>query len=452
MDHRPRCPICSAKLSSLASSFISMNSPNKKSPQVKGIPRSQPIQPKMANAANRKPPLAPPIYRPQPTPKVLQTKRANQQSAPPVRPPQQTPKVLQAKRMKGSAPQHTARRVQGRPVSGNVVQPLWGTVAGALGGAVVGAITAPAWVPALVGAGAMAAGAVVVGAAGALVGYGGEQVASGCASGRARSSVVSPPSGGAGPSSSSSSSSSSSGSGGDNHSEELPLTNKQKFDRLVTLVNRLKDRGVYTWHARAGEFRGIEAYVNDMQKNLARNSGYAIPASVGAQLDRATTFRDEFFRWKQGAPGEAASQPYRFQEQPKQHYEIPRARRVRVVKERATVVEWLTHWGWTVNTSGQSYYNKTYGETDVHLSLPMMPADDETAVTESTASGVWIGRAVHITMQDYRPGSKNNPRIWYRSRWEKSAIPASEEDWLLTIASDITTAAGFTGVITQPVR
>src|SRR6266478_4071086 len=67
-------------------------------------------QPKMANGTvNWKPPVAPPIYRPQPVPKALQLKKpvphqpfsqSGRASAPPVAPPayrpQPVPKVLQA--------------------------------------------------------------------------------------------------------------------------------------------------------------------------------------------------------------------------------------------------------------------------------------------------------------------------------------------------------------------
>ena len=66
--------------------------------------KPKPIQPQMANGAlNRKPPVVPPVYRPQPVTKVLQTKRSsvpNQRAAqtprPPVAPPVYRP---QAKEM-----------------------------------------------------------------------------------------------------------------------------------------------------------------------------------------------------------------------------------------------------------------------------------------------------------------------------------------------------------------
>ncbi len=53
-----------------------------------------------------KPPAAPPVYRPQPTPKVLQTKAAGTK-APPVYRPQPTPRVLQRKT--ANAPQPTVQ-------------------------------------------------------------------------------------------------------------------------------------------------------------------------------------------------------------------------------------------------------------------------------------------------------------------------------------------------------
>ncbi len=71
------------------------------------------VQPATANA--RKTPVAPPVYRPQPVPKVLQRKTANESKAqttatktrevkaPPVFRPQPTPRVLQAKAHKPSA-------------------------------------------------------------------------------------------------------------------------------------------------------------------------------------------------------------------------------------------------------------------------------------------------------------------------------------------------------------
>lgn len=87
--------------------FGRMNHSNKKSPPAKSI--VQPFrQQKPVGAPVIKTPVAPPVYRPQPTPKVLQLKKAQpttattaavrkQPVAPPVYRPQPTPKVLQRK-------------------------------------------------------------------------------------------------------------------------------------------------------------------------------------------------------------------------------------------------------------------------------------------------------------------------------------------------------------------
>lgn len=82
-------------------------------------PRGQNVaQPKAAAPQVRPAPAAPPAYRPQPAPKVLQTKTATVQgpadakgrapAAPPVYRPQPVPKVLQRKTV-GSQPPHDAR-------------------------------------------------------------------------------------------------------------------------------------------------------------------------------------------------------------------------------------------------------------------------------------------------------------------------------------------------------
>jgi hypothetical protein len=76
-----------------------VSSTNKKSPATRGIPQpfdlrpsplaqqirpktaTRTVQPKVANnGVNRKPPVAPPVYRPQPVPKVLQTKKSPTQN------------------------------------------------------------------------------------------------------------------------------------------------------------------------------------------------------------------------------------------------------------------------------------------------------------------------------------------------------------------------------------
>ncbi len=85
-----------------------MSFTNKKAPPAKGI--VQPFrQPRPVSAPGIKTPIAPPVYRPQPTPKVLQLKKAPTATTaataaarkPPVPPPayrpQPTPKVLQRK-------------------------------------------------------------------------------------------------------------------------------------------------------------------------------------------------------------------------------------------------------------------------------------------------------------------------------------------------------------------
>ena len=87
-------------------------------PTFNGAHKPAAVQPKSAGARQVKPPTAPPVYRPQPVPKVLQTKMkvavANHQpvnqsggarpvpAAPPVYRPQPVPKVLQAKQTKAS--------------------------------------------------------------------------------------------------------------------------------------------------------------------------------------------------------------------------------------------------------------------------------------------------------------------------------------------------------------
>lgn len=83
--------------------------------------RQPPKHPKaitVAQPSGRKTPTAPPVYRPQPVPKVLQRKTANESKAhevkvPPAYRPQPTPRVLQAK----------ARPAAGRPAS-SVVQAM----------------------------------------------------------------------------------------------------------------------------------------------------------------------------------------------------------------------------------------------------------------------------------------------------------------------------------------
>lgn len=72
-----------------------MNSTNKKSPAT-----TRAVQPKAAaGAVNRKPPVAPPVYRPQPVPKVLQTKRSPLQNLPASKaiagPPQHRSRIAQ---------------------------------------------------------------------------------------------------------------------------------------------------------------------------------------------------------------------------------------------------------------------------------------------------------------------------------------------------------------------
>lgn len=150
---------------------------------------------------------------------------------------------------------------------------------------------------------------------------------------------------------------------------------------------------------------------------------------------------------------EAPRERYEFKKQVKQDHGparlAPRRQKPGVVKERDTLTNWLTRWGWNVNEEGQSYYNASYPRGDVHISLPMRPADSTAEITASSARGAWVGRAVHITFSDFDNGSKNNPRVWYNAGgWSRSKKPAAEENWLLTITSELTTAAGFEGMIT----
>src|ERR1041385_8182040 len=84
--------------------------PGKSAPWSAPQPRARGlVQPKTTAAPITRPPAAPPAYRPQPIPKVLQTKqpatdRIALQSglsptAPPAYRPQPTPKVLQTKKL-----------------------------------------------------------------------------------------------------------------------------------------------------------------------------------------------------------------------------------------------------------------------------------------------------------------------------------------------------------------
>lgn len=85
------------------------------------------MQPKMAMAAQKKMPAAPPVYRPQATPKTAQPKMANGSPnrqppvAPPVYRPQPVPKVLQTKSSSAQSPQ--AGQAPRQPVAPPVYRP-----------------------------------------------------------------------------------------------------------------------------------------------------------------------------------------------------------------------------------------------------------------------------------------------------------------------------------------
>lgn len=94
------------------------------------------IQPKVAPfAENRKPPVAPPVYKPQPTPRVLQRTAAvrgqsagaqAKPAAPPVYRPQPAPKVLQTKRAVSQPP--PAGKSPDRPAAPPAYRPAAKTV------------------------------------------------------------------------------------------------------------------------------------------------------------------------------------------------------------------------------------------------------------------------------------------------------------------------------------
>ena len=109
MDQRKNIPVASIGKQKLMRKF----------PQLHG---SGSVQRKAAPSSVRKPPAAPPIYRPQATPKVLQRTSAIRQpshnnsgaqasrtpTAPPAYRPQPTPKVLQKNRLCPSNPSPSA--------------------------------------------------------------------------------------------------------------------------------------------------------------------------------------------------------------------------------------------------------------------------------------------------------------------------------------------------------
>lgn len=124
-----------------------MNIPNKKPPGARGtsaqftkpVRQSLQFKPIVAQlktpvfAQSSKSPVAPPVYRPQPTPKVLQTKRSAVQTqvarplrtpvAPPVYRPQPVPKVLQAKSSSVALRPHSGQ-AQPQPASPRLIQPM----------------------------------------------------------------------------------------------------------------------------------------------------------------------------------------------------------------------------------------------------------------------------------------------------------------------------------------
>lgn len=449
-----------------------MNS-NKKSPRVTAAP---------------KPFKAPPVYRPQPVPKVLQTKKANQPGgaavnadaalpkapAPPrpVRQPATLQKKVagpsravqrQATRTPVHSPQRPTKPLQPnhprRPVSGAVVQPSWSPWIGAAAGMALGAVTAPFWVPAAIAsAGAVAtgaAGAAIFGAGGAAIGYGVDQGA--CRPASRRGSAKAKASGGGGGGGSSSSSSSFRKK---TKNEPVVLTNNQKFQLLSRTVKRMmtpsmtgEHRSIYAWE-KAGRVKALVGYVETIEGHLARDPSYTIKDTVGAMLDEAIELKSEFDSWKTGQD-DSVRERYVFKQAVKKDYGpvrlAPKKDKVGGPKERKSLVEWLTEWGWDVHTIGQSFFHETHGGKNVHLSFPMQAGDSTTQITEGTASGIWTTRkGIHITFSDYKHGSKNNPRVWYNAGgWAKSVIPAEEEDWLLTLTSSITYSAGFRGVITS---
>lgn len=453
-----------------------MNS-NKKAPRVTATPKAF---------------KAPPVYRPQPVPKVLQTKKANQpggaavkanatlpKAPAPLRPVRQ-PATLQKKvaaspravqRQAPRTPVHSSKRPTKsvppnhplNPVSGAVVQPSWGPWIGAAAGMALGAVTAPLWVPAaIVSAGALATGATgaaILGAGGAAIGYGVDQGACRPAS-RRRSAKVPSGGGGGGGGGSSSSSSSSSSSRKKTKSEPLVLTNNQKFELLARTVKRMtipgrnaEHRSIYGWE-KFGRVKALAAHVATVEGHLARDPSYTIKDTVGAMLDEASALKGEFDIWKTGQD-DSVHERYVFRPPVKRDYGpvhlAPKKTKGGGAKERKSLVEWLTEWGWDVNTVGQSFFHETHAGKNVHLSFPMQAGDSTTQITEGTASGIWTSRKnIHITFSDYKNGSKNNPRVWYNAGgWGKSVIPAEEEDWLLTLTSSMTYAAGFRGVITS---
>jgi hypothetical protein len=116
-----------------------MSSTNKKSPAqllaLRSKTTTNAVQPKVTNSVvNHKPPVAPPVYRPQPVPKVLQTKRSPAHNLPaskalaarPVSHPETKevvqPKVVSQQRQSPTAPPAY------RPVQPRIAQPRMATL------------------------------------------------------------------------------------------------------------------------------------------------------------------------------------------------------------------------------------------------------------------------------------------------------------------------------------
>lgn len=257
------------------------------------------------------------------------------------------------------------------------------------------------------------------------------------------------------------------------------LSNKEKFKKLSAIIKQMQKasgKSVYKW-AKYGEFKNIESYVTTVEAQLKKDESYPIKDTVEKMLNAATQLKSEFDSWKPGKEEVKEGFVYR-PHLPSHAYAsilpptttgtaTPGSSKttttttavtapVIVAKPKKTAVDWLINWGWTVGSKGKrAYYKKSYSRKGklhaVHISLTLKSDHYINLITEATASGIWNGQDVHITMEEYAGGSKNNPRIWYRNGWKKSAAPSDPlwgDDWLMWLASDITVSAGFKGTIT----
>lgn len=237
-----------------------------------------------------------------------------------------------------------------------------------------------------------------------------------------------------------------------------------EFSQLKTLVsqmNKMREGKTDLWDDQ-GKLNALNAYLKQMSENKQKDKSYKPKAeTLTKQLSDARELMEALKVYKPAPKSEKSGEKdllpsYITVDDGSGDWEINTSA-PREAKPRNTAVNWLTGFGgWTIR-SHMAYYEKTYSykgeDYKVHISLPLEAVDRVAQITENSASGIWVGRKIHITMR--KPEAevlKTDPRIWLNdsNEWQGSVgemVPAGGAAWLLDQKKTLLTASGLTGTL-----